>query len=458
LEVQPEGGEEGGSFFSFFSSAGKGIVDGGLNVLETVGKKTMQVINETDPGLNKTKSLLADRKNKVNLSQMLRDAKKDREEDEKRKEEFEQTQKTKFHYWFEEEQGLVYLEALEILSGDCFEELETRIRNSDPLKTDLLAIRDAFLEAKDRAEDDQAEDRAEEDPAESGAEDRTQAETEEGVEAGKKGNFMDSIRLNVERLGVRLTLAKVEKARLATDSAIARVRKMALGNVFPEEEEEKEEEREVQEQKEQEQEQEQEQEKEEAEDKNSIIDVSSSSPRRRYSYTQKTLTVCHQAAVETLGILVAAALQFFHKTNQTLLMTPTPTKTTPVTTTPTNGGVESNDAAVNAAADGTNDAAVVDAATGKLDAVLAKVEALFRLKTSFIGEVNRIADEFARALSELETVSTDEDGTVDPTVDPVITGVYLEASHGAAFVEEAYNLSIPILQKCYYDEATAGRD
>ena len=78
-----------------------------------------------------------------------------------------------------------------------------------------------------------------------------------------------------------------------------------------------------------------------------------------------------------------------------------------------------------------------------------------------------------QALSEFESESTDDDRIkgvvtvdpsteqgriVDPTVKGVVTGVYLEASHGVAFVEEAYNLSIPILQKCYYDEATAGRD
>ena len=38
------------------------------------------------------------------MSQMLRDAKKDREENEKREEEFIETQKTKFDYWFEEKQ------------------------------------------------------------------------------------------------------------------------------------------------------------------------------------------------------------------------------------------------------------------------------------------------------------------------------------------------------------------
>ena len=62
----------------------------------------MQVINETDPGLAKTKTLLAEGKGRANLSQMLRDAKKARED--KEKEEILEKQKAAFDYWFEEKQ------------------------------------------------------------------------------------------------------------------------------------------------------------------------------------------------------------------------------------------------------------------------------------------------------------------------------------------------------------------
>ena len=88
-----------------------------LLVLEAVGKKTMQVINETDPGLNQTKTLLVEGKEKANLSQMLRDAKKAREE--KEKEEIIEMQKAAFDYWFEEKQVRTKCRDASFLSSRC---------------------------------------------------------------------------------------------------------------------------------------------------------------------------------------------------------------------------------------------------------------------------------------------------------------------------------------------------
>ena len=44
------------------------LLDSGLDVLETIGKKTFEQIKETDPGVVKTKGFLAG--NKPNLSQV----------------------------------------------------------------------------------------------------------------------------------------------------------------------------------------------------------------------------------------------------------------------------------------------------------------------------------------------------------------------------------------------------
>ena len=41
------------------------------------------------------------------------------------------------------------------------------------------------------------------------------------------------------------------------------------------------------------------------------------------------------------------------------------------------------------------------------------------------------------------------------TSTPVMTSVCHEASRGASLIEEAYRLSIPILQKCFYDQSLA---
>lgn len=42
----------------FLSSQGKTVITGGLDALEFIGKKTMDVIAEGDPGFKKTKGLI----------------------------------------------------------------------------------------------------------------------------------------------------------------------------------------------------------------------------------------------------------------------------------------------------------------------------------------------------------------------------------------------------------------
>ena len=54
-----------------------GLMESGLDVLETIGKKTMEQIKETDPGFKKTKSLLGG--NTTSLSQLMREAKEENE-------------------------------------------------------------------------------------------------------------------------------------------------------------------------------------------------------------------------------------------------------------------------------------------------------------------------------------------------------------------------------------------
>lgn len=44
--------------YSFAASQGKTVITGGLDALEFIGKKTMDVIAEGDPGFKKTKGLM----------------------------------------------------------------------------------------------------------------------------------------------------------------------------------------------------------------------------------------------------------------------------------------------------------------------------------------------------------------------------------------------------------------
>uniref|UniRef100_A0A8C8DVP8 Family with sequence similarity 114 member A1 n=1 Tax=Oryzias sinensis TaxID=183150 RepID=A0A8C8DVP8_9TELE len=123
-EVEPSGAEELTSadvpsrgVFSTISHAvqntGKSVISGGLDALEFIGKKTMNVLAESDPGFKKTKTLM---QKTASLSQILKEAK---EKDQERLSN-QPTSAPTAHYsiLFDEYQGLSHLEALEILSND----------------------------------------------------------------------------------------------------------------------------------------------------------------------------------------------------------------------------------------------------------------------------------------------------------------------------------------------------
>ncbi|XP_009868505.1 PREDICTED: protein NOXP20-like, partial [Apaloderma vittatum] len=94
-------------------NTGKSVLSGGLDALEFIGKTTMNVLAESDPGFKRTKTLMA---RTVSLSQLLREAK----EKEKQRRAQQVTVERTAHYGllFDEFQGLSHLEALEILSNE----------------------------------------------------------------------------------------------------------------------------------------------------------------------------------------------------------------------------------------------------------------------------------------------------------------------------------------------------
>uniref|UniRef100_A0A8C8DVD3 Family with sequence similarity 114 member A1 n=1 Tax=Oryzias sinensis TaxID=183150 RepID=A0A8C8DVD3_9TELE len=94
-------------------NTGKSVISGGLDALEFIGKKTMNVLAESDPGFKKTKTLM---QKTASLSQILKEAK---EKDQERLSN-QPTSAPTAHYsiLFDEYQGLSHLEALEILSND----------------------------------------------------------------------------------------------------------------------------------------------------------------------------------------------------------------------------------------------------------------------------------------------------------------------------------------------------
>lgn len=133
------------------------MLTGGLDALEFIGKKTMDVIAEGDPGFKKTKGLMI-RNSTLSqvssvritklyvqgfyfemllelfcfffLSQVLREAKEREELQTAELETSEPDRKPVAHYGmlFDEFQGLSHLEALEILSRESESKVGTRIR------------------------------------------------------------------------------------------------------------------------------------------------------------------------------------------------------------------------------------------------------------------------------------------------------------------------------------------
>uniref|UniRef100_A0A8C6X483 Family with sequence similarity 114 member A1 n=1 Tax=Naja naja TaxID=35670 RepID=A0A8C6X483_NAJNA len=130
---------------SAVQNTGKSVLSGGLDALEFIGKKTMNVLAESDPGFKKTKILM---ERTVSLSQLLREAK----EKEKQRLAQQATMEPTAHYGllFDEFQGLSHLEALEILSNESEAKVQSYLaflegEELETTKNALLAIKAVFL-------------------------------------------------------------------------------------------------------------------------------------------------------------------------------------------------------------------------------------------------------------------------------------------------------------------------
>ncbi|XP_035180912.1 protein NOXP20 isoform X1 [Oxyura jamaicensis] len=126
-------------------NTGKSVLSGGLDALEFIGKTTMNVLAESDPGFKRTKTLMA---RTVSLSQLLREAK----EKEKQRRAQQVTVERTAHYGllFDEFQGLSHLEALEILSNESETQIQSYLETLDgeqleTVKNDLIAIKEIFV-------------------------------------------------------------------------------------------------------------------------------------------------------------------------------------------------------------------------------------------------------------------------------------------------------------------------
>ncbi|XP_002741379.1 protein FAM114A2-like [Saccoglossus kowalevskii] len=149
-------GDGDGGFFAAFgvtaiTSVVERTVTGGIEALEKIGKKTMDVLQESDPGLRKKRKYFKEvtMGDKVNLSMLLREAKEEAERQNKEQHEEEEQKKAHFGLLFDEYQGLAHLEALEMLSNQSENKVQTVLGSLsgddlESLKTELIEIKDAF--------------------------------------------------------------------------------------------------------------------------------------------------------------------------------------------------------------------------------------------------------------------------------------------------------------------------
>ncbi|XP_013141079.1 PREDICTED: protein FAM114A2-like [Papilio polytes] len=119
----------------FVETTGTKVLAGGLDTLETIGKKTMEVLQDGDPGLVKKRAMLGlDAADKPVLSQVLREAKAKADEEDRIKEQKREAKEVHYETLFDDFEGLVHLEALEMLSRQVSMRIEERIRVADPSK------------------------------------------------------------------------------------------------------------------------------------------------------------------------------------------------------------------------------------------------------------------------------------------------------------------------------------
>ncbi|XP_066286790.1 protein FAM114A2-like isoform X1 [Branchiostoma lanceolatum] len=127
----------------------KKVVSGTLDSLEYVGKKTMDVLAEGDPGYKKTKHIIEVAGQRSHLSQALREAKEEAEKRAKEAEEEEAHRKANFGIMFDEFQGLAHLEALEMLSNQSEGKVQAVLsalsgEEQEELKAELIQVKEAF--------------------------------------------------------------------------------------------------------------------------------------------------------------------------------------------------------------------------------------------------------------------------------------------------------------------------
>ncbi|XP_064885801.1 protein FAM114A2 isoform X2 [Columba livia] len=320
-------------------STGKSVISGGLDALEFIGKKTMDVIAEGDPGFKKTKGLM----NRTStLSQVLREA-KEKEEQQTATEVTMATEK-KAHYGllFDEFQGLSHLEALEMLSRESESKVKSVLNalhgeELDTLKEEMEQLKEAFSLPEFFEEEEEEK---------MGDEEFTKEVTE----------LFSELRIS----------SKPDKLIMVRTSAHEWIAQ--FNSNLPKEEKESEENQEV---------------------KSGDGDHDA----------KKSVEDIHAFAIRSLAELTACAIEMFHKTAALFLH-------------------------------------------GQKQEVTAtdRAKSLSQMTIVLCKELSTFSKEFTTCLT---TAGVKEKADV---LNPLITGVFLEASNSASYIQDAFQLLLPVLQ------------
>ncbi|KAI5639856.1 hypothetical protein NE865_07756 [Phthorimaea operculella] len=153
-----------GSILKFVGTTGSKVITGGLDTLETIGRKTFEVLQEGDPHLAKKRALLGLDPGTPVLSQVLREAKAKAEEEDQIREERREAKEIHYERLFDDFEGLVHLEALEMLAKQVNMQIEERLQSAtSEKKYEMKETLQQVSELCEIPEDEDDEDEEEED-------------------------------------------------------------------------------------------------------------------------------------------------------------------------------------------------------------------------------------------------------------------------------------------------------
>ncbi|XP_070554051.1 protein FAM114A2-like [Ptychodera flava] len=334
-DASMDSGSDGGFFSAFGVSALTSVVEktvsGGLDALEKIGKKTMDVLQEGDPGLRKKRSYFKDVTGgtKPNLSLLLREAKEEAAREAERQTQEEEFKKAHFGLLFDEYQGLAHLEALEMLSNQSEKKVQAVLGsltgdNFESMKTELIEIKDAF----------QLDD------------------MDESQELPSDEDFVNAITEHLFSLSIAATPDKLKKTQTKARTWLEECKK-----------------------------------DQEAKDGEKAA---------------KDPKDIHTVAIQTLAELTAKSIEQFHKASELMLL---------------------------------------QQEKDKEKSPIERATSLSKLTTALGSEVSVLSTKFCECLNVAA-----ESCENPSSVNPLITNVYLEASNSASYIQDAFQLVLPILQ------------